>query len=389
MRFGITSDFNAAELRPGMKCLLNVLNGQSFDWQVEDAEWESALALANKDRVLPWFLSRVDEATPIVTSHIEALLNRARRENAIEAFFWRGELKGLLKAFHEEALPVVPLKGPALAERIYGGMTMRTCQDLDILVHGHDFAQAQTLLAQLGFVPKEITGYQQGWVRGAMMVELHRDVSDPCLFDFHIEGAWRRASPMTFEGIPAGQFSPEDEFLFLCLHAVRHEFNRLSVVLDIALASHLLAGSTESHLRPEVKRLRRHGELGYLIAHQLLPQLCAKVPLLEEPKVVRGLRPLASDRVRNVLTRTDTYLSWPERQRFYMQLETPGRYRFRRRWSNLWQMVRHMLAADLAERDFAFAGRWGLTRPWQVRVLRPFRLAGSARWLQSRSSKPR
>lgn len=389
MRYGIVdpptttcmadNDLIAPELRPGMRCVLTVLGGQAVDWPVEEAEWEAALTLATKERVLPWLLSQLEETSASIDPYIQALLHDAQRQNSIEAFFWCGELKGLLTAFHVEDLPVIPLKGPALAERVYGGVKMRTCRDLDLLVHGHDFARAQILLGRLGFVAGESNDFHQRWIRGAMMVELHRDVADPHLFDFDIEGAWRQARPTTFHGIPTWQFSPEDEYLFLCIHAVREEFGRLGVVLDVALATHLLGGSTERRFRPEVERLCRHGVLGYSIATQCIPQLCAQVPLLEDPKVVHALGPVAKDFTNSLLTESDTYLSWVGRQRFHVQLETPGLYRLRRRCIHLWKMFRHGLGADISEPDFAFAGQWGFTRPWQVRVVRPFRVAQAIR----------
>ena len=43
------------------------------------------------------------------------------------------------------------------------------------------------------------------------------------------------------------------------------------------------------------------------------------------------------------------------------------------------KMFRHGLGADISEPDFAFAGQWGFTRPWQVRVVRPFRVAQAIR----------
>lgn len=209
------------------------------------------------------------------------------------------------------------------------------------------------------------------------MVELHRDVADPCIFNFHIEGAWRQARSMTFHGIPAWQFSPEDEFLFLCLHAVRDQFSRLGVVLDVALATRLLAGGTERHLRPEVEKLTSHALLGYSIAKQCFPQLCVQVPLLQNPQQPHALAPLAAYLTDNLLTQANPYLSWAARRRLHVQLEKPGWHRLRLRWWYLGQMVRHVFVAELAERDFAFAGQWGLTRPWQARIVRPFRLAHS------------
>ena len=44
------------------------------------------------------------------------------------------ELGGILRAFEEPYLPCAPLRGPALAERLYGDITARPMGDLDLQI---------------------------------------------------------------------------------------------------------------------------------------------------------------------------------------------------------------------------------------------------------------
>ena len=39
-------------MRPGMTCLLEVLRGESITHTIDEAEWETALALAEEEHVL-------------------------------------------------------------------------------------------------------------------------------------------------------------------------------------------------------------------------------------------------------------------------------------------------------------------------------------------------
>ena len=41
-----------------MRCLLELLRGQGCDRVIDDAEWETTLALAETEHVLPWAVAR-------------------------------------------------------------------------------------------------------------------------------------------------------------------------------------------------------------------------------------------------------------------------------------------------------------------------------------------
>ena len=187
---------------------------------------------------------------------VERRVTEAERSAVIAAFFWSSELKGLLRAFAEEGLPVIPLKGPCLAERLYGGAALRSSRDLDLLVQASHVAPADALLGRLGFAPLgHPDDYHQAWRRGSTVVELHHDVENPLAWDFAIGGAWTRAEAGVFQGVPVLRLAAADELLLLCLHGVRHRFERLNLVLDLALAFAQLSGAQARPARRDSGKL--------------------------------------------------------------------------------------------------------------------------------------
>lgn len=364
------TDVQAAQTRPGMLCLLELLREHSPDRTIDDAEWEAALTLAEEQHVLPWAVARMHRQPAALPHAISERIQPIEREAAIAAFYWSSELKGILHALDRQNVAVVPLKGPFLAERLYGAATLRVSHDLDLLVSRRDLARAEAVLAASGFAPGAPDDYHRQWYRKTTTVELHHDVENPLAFDFHIEGALLQARPAAFQGQPCREFAPEDELLFLCLHAVRHRFERLSLIVDLQLAFEKLAPRAEDlRLRPEVAGLGNLLELSLAMVRRLQPDLRALPRNSSSPPQTRHLERLADRLWERLLTQPGEPLDWRDLHAFYLEIELPGRPRFGRRLRHL-----RILLGRVIDRDYAFAANLGLHRTWQARMLRPVRL---------------
>ncbi len=93
----------------------------------------------------------------------------------------------ILEALDRSAIPVIVLKGAALAHLLYASPDLRPLSDLDLLVHPAAAARAQAVLATLGFhapaqsVTRELTGHHHlpGAVKScdgqSVVVEIHVD----------------------------------------------------------------------------------------------------------------------------------------------------------------------------------------------------------------------
>jgi hypothetical protein len=115
-----------------------------------DQEWlASAFAAA---RMLPLLGSRLvaaapDAVSPAFVDAVDgALLHGRRRAMLTEQLALR-----LARGLEDEGIPVVVLKGPQLAERLYGDVGLRASNDVDLLVAPEDFHAAAHALEPHGY----------------------------------------------------------------------------------------------------------------------------------------------------------------------------------------------------------------------------------------------
>jgi hypothetical protein len=358
-------------MKPGMKLLLQILRGETLTAPPSVPEWLEALELADQECVLPFCVAQIRSLSMAIPDEISTRLAVIERESAISTFWWTSELSGILSALNDESVPVIPLKGPLLAQRLYGDIHLRTSRDIDLLVRASDLKAAGASLTGLGFTAAfRPDDYHESWRRGTTLVELHHNVENPLAFRMDIDAIWRRAAEVDFHGLRILQLAPQDELLFLCLHGVRHCFERLSHVLDLTLAFEQLAphvppaalsSDLSSTLRPLVV-------LGHAMTRKLRPQLPAlpfDIPLTE----LTHQDTVATKRWKALEQETRTPLDWQAQHRFYLELESTQQGR-------LLRSARHLLilSTRLIQADFDFAARYHVALPWLVWIIRQLRL---------------
>jgi len=171
----------------------------------------------------------------------------AFRSNALRNVLAARELSRLLALLADAGIPVIPLKGLALAQRLYGDIALRSSGDIDLLVPPrHAVAAARVLTANgyegsfpLDFFARHLVPagieyclFKQG--APGCMVELHwrllrGGASDRSATD----DLWREARPCTILGAPAYSLTPDWELLSLSLHAANHGWQGLKWLVDI------------------------------------------------------------------------------------------------------------------------------------------------------------
>ena len=357
-------------MRQGMAPLLRLLRGDAGSLAIDDSEWPALVEVAAEENVLPWFAERLRVLEIELTPPQRDQILEVRRKAALSSFVWSETLKNTLGAFHRAKLPVIPLKGPCLAARLYGDVSFRAYGDLDLLVRQSDLSRAEELLAELGFAPcSRADDYHRPWRRKAIHLELHHNFGSPLAFDFKVDAAWDRARLSQFSEAPVWLLAPCDELFYLCFHAVRHRFDRLCLLVDLGfairsfpLSSSILGASRSSTLDNVVA-------LGWMMAARLDPQ----IPLLPEMFARLGDRARLDQFAERIwqerMAEPAPRLNWAAQHRFYLEMETPGWPRIVRRWRHL-----RILVTRLIDVDFAFAEQFDLHRNWQARMLRPIRL---------------
>jgi hypothetical protein len=152
-------------------------------------------------------------------------------------------LDRLLLAFHAGGIRAVALKGPVLADRVYPDPHSRLCGDLDFLVHPEDLSGTTGLMRSLGYreepVPVYVPGYHYHlrFHHGeAPPVEIHYALGTGFHPPYPPDSFIDRASMhRTGRGTETFLLSPEDELIFLSLHAAKHAFSQLVLMYDLKL----------------------------------------------------------------------------------------------------------------------------------------------------------
>jgi putative nucleotidyltransferase-like protein len=178
-------------------------------------------------------------------------LMAASRLNAAQNALWRRELIGLLTMFHGARLRVIPLKGVALAQSLYGDATLRVCSDLDVLVPRDAVAESLRLLLANGYAhaekhqvePAEVDrlldsnmeyGFRGRTAGFEYLLELHWDIAWRWRADTGmVDALWADARPGTIFGVDTWTLSPEWELLYLAVHAARHRWSALKWLVDL------------------------------------------------------------------------------------------------------------------------------------------------------------
>lgn len=171
-------------------------------------------------------------------------------------------------------MPVIVLKGAALAETIYPNIAHRPMGDADLWVRPRDRARAQAALEAAGyqFLPEPdqrfspfntvFTGEMSFRRNEGALIELHWELTPAewlrRLIALDTEALWRDAQPLELGGVRVLQLAPHDTLLHLGLHLAAHNYAHPAGYRDIVqLLSHhqpfpwetFLARASRSRLR--------------------------------------------------------------------------------------------------------------------------------------------
>lgn len=214
-------------------------------------DWDHFVPLANHHGVLPLIHRHLStgalDAALIPVAAVAALRDEATRI-ARRNLMLSGQLATLLRAFATRNIRVVALKGPVLAQQLYGSVALRRFKDLDLLVAEPDVGDAMDAIAACGYARPVSLGpdidalrrHEQHHIAldansGTHQVELH-----DCLHP-HDDGRRRtidliadRLERIDVFGVTAFVMAPEELLVYLCVHGTRHNWERIEWAASVA-----------------------------------------------------------------------------------------------------------------------------------------------------------
>lgn len=315
-----------------------------------------------------------------VPSDIQSEMQQTCQSLTGKNLFLTGELLRIATEFKAAAIPATVMKGPAIAEMVYGDLALREFSDLDLLIREADFSRALELLQRLSYQPvwkyenskvlrflRHVGEYAVASDLSQTEVDLHWRVAtkatalSPSVSDF--PSGFR---PVQIAGSTVMSFSPQDLPLYLAAQGGWDQWCELRRICDVA---EFLRGYPHIEWEPSLAAARRLGGLrsmltGLTLASRLLDaELPASVSsrIHADPRVSE----LAERTIRNLQSNQNPSEST---SRYFFQMK--AKQGLRGKIALAYSIVINRTAKD---------GRWiMLPRPlwWLYGFLRPLRMSG-------------
>jgi hypothetical protein len=257
----------------------------------EISDWDAVHRAANYHNLTGLLLRRIEPERARVPGEAWQALVAEQRARAARALLATSTLASLVRAFGESGVAVLPYKGPAMAQALYGDASIRVSDDLDLLVAPRDLGRAREVLFAAGYVsPRGWTATQErvleagqghiayidGTGRGRPFVELHwRCAALRLPWDLPVGPLLERAVSVELGGVQMPVPCDEDHLLLLALHAARHRWARLEWAGALAV---LLTRLDDAAIRRVMAAARAVDGLRALVAGALAAHETLGVP---------------------------------------------------------------------------------------------------------------
>jgi hypothetical protein len=215
-------------------------------------KWQTLINLSETHKLTQFLYQNLKTGSPdLVPLDVMQQLHKIYASRAQFILYLTGELVSLVKAFSADRIPILPYKGPVLANQVYKNLALRPIIDLDILVPIDDISRAKKLLLDKGYqlswpeMPLS-SAQEKAHIRSKynyqfidhdrnITLELHWGVT-PRYFSFPSsrEWLWQDLHTITLGGIPMSAFSIEKLLLILCVHGGNHLWDRVGWICDIS-----------------------------------------------------------------------------------------------------------------------------------------------------------
>nr|WP_205831694.1 nucleotidyltransferase family protein [Bacillus sp. RO2] len=260
-----------------------------YEQLLEKVNWEAFLKLAKHHRLFPLLyqqLKQMDNSS--VPDYVLRYLKAMYQQNTFQMMHLTAEMNHLNQQFLTKDIRTIFLKGPVLAQELYGDISLRTSCDLDILIPLENLGEAEALLIQLGYEKDDYIETILGdWTwRHHHVTYFHREKGVKCELHWRLNPGpgfepafndlWDRKMKSSLLNQSVYMLGNEDLFFFLVTHGARHGWSRLRWLVDIyQLLQHDMNWSQLIHLFRKLHYNRVGGQALFLTKNLLntkLPQ---------------------------------------------------------------------------------------------------------------------
>ncbi|OZU89262.1 Renal dipeptidase [Virgibacillus indicus] len=245
-----SSQLNISKVPSELKFILDLLKD---NFPVEsnlalhkEIDWHTFIELSLHHRLYPMLYLKLKQLkTDTVPEFVLNYLSNQYKRNTLKMLRFSAMTEQVSRLLADNHIPVILLKGPALAHQIYGDISHRTSGDLDFLVPIDKLEETEKLLIGQGYVKDDyIKTVLNDWKwrhhhftyihpQQNIKVEIHWRLNPGPGKEPRFNELWERKSRSKLTHFPVYLLGKEDLFLFLISHGARHGWSRLRWLVDI------------------------------------------------------------------------------------------------------------------------------------------------------------
>jgi len=209
-------------------------------------DWNQVLQISQWHRLHTVLFKMLRENPSHVSADVMPQLEAGYRANAARNMKLTSLLFRLLGAFNEANIPVLVIKGLALAAPLFGDVAMRRSGDVDILIHPDDVPRAQDLVCAMescstsALSPFRLkvlmrTDNEMKLYLSDELVELQWGLAPMLsLYPAGWEDLYGEAENVSMAGRGVPTLGTLEMLPYLCFHGTKHLWYRLFWLLDVA-----------------------------------------------------------------------------------------------------------------------------------------------------------
>ncbi|WP_058308593.1 nucleotidyltransferase domain-containing protein [Gracilibacillus massiliensis] len=211
-----------------------------------DIDWKEFIYLAKHHRIYPTIYENViNKDINNIPESVINTLHHLCSKNTVNMLSLTAEMGTVCQILENNNIESLVLKGPVLADYLYGDISKRTSKDLDILVPINKIEKVEELLYSLGY---QLESYHprilKDWKRTLqhlsfvhpikhIQVEVHIYLNIDMGLKPTFNSLWERRNESYIAGKPVYSLGTEDLFLYLVSHGAKHAWFRLRWLVDI------------------------------------------------------------------------------------------------------------------------------------------------------------
>lgn len=335
------------------------------------------VALARAHRLVPLLHTHTAAGAVPLDTGVARELGRLAAVNASRMLQRASELVAIVTECAAAGLTVVPLKGPVLAQQVYGSVGMRQAGDLDVLCRECEQPVVLDLLRRRGYVLerratpaadeialRDLHHVTAVHAHSGIRLELHHLLLRPRgrrRYGLDVLAPFLRT--ITFMGAPVSALDDTALLAYLCEHGAEHTWTRLEWMATVAeLFRRQADAPAQDRSLAVVLGVERRMDAARLLAQAVLNE-----PPAEEVVPRRRLLRANAIVARRLLTTPERVIETPGERLQYLLLTDS------RLVASLRRVTTMVAAPSIADREAAPLPHWLQPLHWALRPLRLLR----------------